>query len=503
MNDEHGTLHIGWATADLTPDEPVFLAGQMHARVSEGVRSPITATVMAIESSGCDRLVMVSCDLVHIPNALRDAVRERLRDELPELAPESLLLNATHTHTAPKVETRGQDRYLDFGITSDDHGVDLHAMTIADFLALASGRIADAVARAWQARRPAAIGFGLGQAVIGTNRLVGYRDGGSRMYGAVDDEDFSHLEGGADHGLRVLASFDEHDELSGLVLNLACPSQVVENTFEISADFWHDTREELRRRFGHAVPVLAQCAPAGDQSPRPHSPSRRAEERMQALAGRDRCAEIAVRIADAVESVLPLCRRDLRRNAELHHEATTLMLPRRMIGEDDLRQAEAQADELRQRYEQLLSELEAEPQRRREPRWYRAITAVYGKMLWNRQVAKRYRQQHEQAEIPVEVHAARLGEVAFASNPFELYLDFGLQIQARSDAEQTFLVQLAGAGTYLPTARAIAGGAYGAVPASTVVGPEAGDSLVAWSVDAILRLGSRAGTPQAQTSSET
>jgi hypothetical protein len=48
----------------------------------------------------------------------------------------------------------------------------------------------------------------------------------------------------------------------------------------------------------------------------------------------------------------------------------------------------------------------------------------------------------------------------------------------RSAALQTFVVQLTGSGTYLPTKRSIAGGAYGAVPASTLVGPEGGKELV-------------------------
>jgi hypothetical protein len=42
---------------------------------------------------------------------------------------------------------------------------------------------------------------------------------------------------------------------------------------------------------------------------------------------------------------------------------------------------------------------------------------------------------------------------------------------------QTFLVQHVGSGTYLPTERAVSGKSYGAVPASTPVGPEGGREL--------------------------
>jgi hypothetical protein len=80
--------------------------------------------------------------------------------------------------------------------------------------------------------------------------------------------------------------------------------------------------------------------------------------------------------------------------------------------------------------------------------------------------------------LPVEAHVIRIGDIVIATNPFELYLDYGLRIKARSPAVQTFIVQLAGSGTYLPTSRSIAGGAYGAVPASTLVGPAGGEEFV-------------------------
>ena len=70
-------VRVGWAQADITPDQPVAVVGQFHVRISEKVLDPITATVMAIES-GEEQVVFVSCDLVGIPDVLRDAVRSRL-----------------------------------------------------------------------------------------------------------------------------------------------------------------------------------------------------------------------------------------------------------------------------------------------------------------------------------------------------------------------------------------------------------------------------------------
>ena len=71
---------------------------------------------------------------------------------------------------------------------------------------------------------------------------------------------------------------------------------------------------------------------------------------------------------------------------------------------------------------------------------------------------------------------------------FELFTDYGIQIKGRSPALQTFILQLSGPGTYLPTARAVAGGGYSAVIQSSHVGPEGGQVLVNGTVDALKTL---------------
>jgi len=87
------------------------------------------------------------------------------------------------------------------------------------------------------------------------------------------------------------------------------------------------------------------------------------------------------------------------------------------------------------------------------------------------------------------VHIARLGNIAFATNPFELFLDYGNQIKARSKARQTFLVQLAcGEAGYLPTERAEKGSHYSAYVSSGTTGHEGGDILVRKTLEEINKM---------------
>ena len=481
-------LRIGWASADITPEQPVLISGQFHARISEGVMDPLTATVLALESPrDGSRLVMIGCDLSTLWDSVRDGVREHLRRDLPELDPMAVLMFATHTHSGPVTQTTIRYRDQATPKNPNRYGVDtslLGAMDPVEYVQWATARIADAVARAWRVRAPGGIGFGLGHAVVGHNRLIAKSSGQSQMYARTDTPDFSHVEGYEDHSLHVLATYDHDRRLTGLVLNVACPSQVSESIYRISADFWHDTRLELRQRLGEDLFVLPQTAASGDQSPH-ILVHKRAEARMERITGRNRRQQLATRIADGVAAILPVIEKEIDFAPPLKHRNETLALPRRMIPENDSAQAAKEAEKHRQIYEDMLRAVQMEPERREKPRWYHDVSRAYRMMRRHETVVERFTLQQTHPMLPIEVHVARLGDVAFASNPFELYLDYGLQIQARSKAEQTFVIQLAGPGSYLPTSRSVAGGAYGAVPASTEIGPEGGRELVERTVEAI------------------
>ena len=99
---------------------------------------------------------------------------------------------------------------------------------------------------------------------------------------------------------------------------------------------------------------------------------------------------------------------------------------------------------------------------------------------WHQDVVDRFERQKTGVVEPfkMELHAIRVGDVAIATNVFELYTQYGIRIKAGSRALQTFLVQLAGPGSYLPTAAAAKGGGYSAIAASNLVGPQGGEILV-------------------------
>ena len=70
-------LNVGGATISITPDRPVALAGQMHARIARTVESPVMATALALEARDGDKVVdqaiLVSCVRLHPPRGRRTA----------------------------------------------------------------------------------------------------------------------------------------------------------------------------------------------------------------------------------------------------------------------------------------------------------------------------------------------------------------------------------------------------------------------------------------------
>jgi hypothetical protein len=106
-------------------------------------------------------------------------------------------------------------------------------------------------------------------------------------------------------------------------------------------------------------------------------------------------------------------------------------------------------------------------------------------------VVERYDAQKAGTEQPykMELHALRLGDVAIATNEFELFTDYGVQMKARSPAVQTLVIQLAASSYgYLPTERAVRGGSYSAVIQSSRIGPDGGHVLVERTVEALQEL---------------
>ncbi|MDA1230861.1 MAG: hypothetical protein O2856_08810, partial [Planctomycetota bacterium] len=155
-------LLVGGSTVSITPDEPVALWGQMHTRISTAVESPVTATVLALESvdggKSLEQTVMVACDLVAIPKEALEKTRRQVALQVPDFPVNKIVLSATHTHTGP-VMTEGLYEIPTEGV-----------MRPTDYVDFFAKRVAEAIVAGWNSRQPGKVSWGLGQAVVAQNR---------------------------------------------------------------------------------------------------------------------------------------------------------------------------------------------------------------------------------------------------------------------------------------------------------------------------------------------
>jgi len=459
-----GNLLTGWASISLIPERPALLRGMPTARIGKEVIDPITATALALEAKGGDKAILVSVDLGAIDPETMIAARATLKKLIPHFDPDLMLVNATHTHTSLSGSSR---------IYPPAPG---DCMTPNEAVEFMGNKIATVAAAAWNARKPGAFSWGYGHAVVGNNRRASYYSGESKMYGKTNDIEFSHIEGYEDHGVDLLYTYDDNKQLSGVIVNLACPSQCSQNLSSISADFWHEARLCIRERLGKNIFILPQCSAAGDQSPTLLL-HKAAEERMLILKegvspeGFDinmaQRREIGRRIASAVADVYPIASKDIRGHVEFRHHACQKELPMIQVTETDKHEAEI-----------MLAQAKKDLAKCDPVKDWTQYSIPYRQVFRYEKLLKRYEAQKEKKTLTTEFHFIRLGDVVFATNPFELFLDYGEQIKARSRAIQTFVVQLAGNGSYIPTERALAGKGYGAEPVSNQIGPGGARMLV-------------------------
>ena len=339
-------------------------------------------------------------------------------------------------------------------------------------------KIAIAAKRAWETREEAFYTNEFGRVPVGMCRRVTYDDGSAQMWGDVNTANFVAMEGGNDSGVELLYTFDKNKKLTGVVANIACPAQILEQRSFISADYWGRTKANLRDKYGKDIFLLGLGGAGGDQCPRdlvrwvdpetpindpnikrPHLIKKKADPSMYDISG---CNRVGKRISNEIASVYEEIT-ELKNEATFIHKVIDLDLPLRKVTMAE--------------YEHAVREIEYYVEKNKDKEVFNFEDNA--KMFVHVGVIQRYRQQQFTEVYPIEYHVIRLGDIAIATNPFELFLDYGNRIKARSYAEQTFIVQLCcGAGAYLPTEKAEKAGHYSAYVSSGNVGHQGGDLLV-------------------------
>ncbi|HUS06578.1 MAG TPA: neutral/alkaline non-lysosomal ceramidase N-terminal domain-containing protein [Bryobacteraceae bacterium] len=266
------SLHAAWqagaAAVDITPTEPIWLAGYAaRTKPSEAVRRPIHVKALALKDDSGALSVAVTLDLVGFRREMIEPIAARAAKEL-HIEREHLLFNASHTHSAPLTG--------DTSVYAGIMGVyrEKQQAVVARYTERLPGLIYEAIAKSVANLRPAAVSYGVGEAGFAVNRrrLI------SRDYPGPVDPD-----------VPVLAARGPDGSVIALLFGYACHNTIMDD-YTVHGDYAGYAQQELEQRFPGAVALFVQGAGA-DANPLP----RRKAEHLQ---------RYGATLADAVEQVV-------------------------------------------------------------------------------------------------------------------------------------------------------------------------------------------------------
>ena len=491
-----GRLRIGWATRDVSTELPVVIPGGFSRPVAKGMTDKLTVTALVIDN-GVDQVIFLSCDHVHLHSSNIRQIQSLVAKMEPRLPRNKWIVCSTHTHTGAALYGPGRHGIPE-GLPFDEK---------AEYRAMFIRSAAEAIVEAWRKRAYGKVAWGHGFVVAGFSRRTVYKEdltkisrfkrdpgspvmvGHATMHGPNIPE-FSHYEAGMDPFANYLFTFDMNDNLTGAIINLSTTAQCGNPDHEhLSADFWHEARQAFKAKYGD-IYILPQCAAAGDITPRQQH-YRKAQARRLKLKYGDRSDQFTIRyrmdIADRIlasfDEVLSWASKDKRHTLPICHTVIRPKLARAKYSDEDVAAAKRSLEEL----EKTPQSNDADPVALNRAQSYRVTQR--GKFT---KVANNPENLKKLPELEAELHIVRIGDIAFASNPFELFIDYMHRIQRQSPYELTFIVQLAQMGGlpsgYLPTERAVANRGYSAEPYSYSIAPAGGDTLVRETVKELQRL---------------
>ncbi len=416
------TLRIGIVRAEITPPVGIPMVGFAGRGHSTDVHDALYATAL-VACHDSQRAVLICSDLLGLKAETVAEFRGAI-ENATGISPEQITLACSHNHYGPDV-----DRQNDSGL-------------VRAYRENLKYLFAGIVQKASQNLRVAKLGVGWGSSDIGINRRE-KRPDGNIVLGQNPD-------GPVDRQVGVARFEDAEGNPMACLVNFAChPVSQSGRMRSLSADFPGRMREVVEDLTG--VPCLFVQGACGNINP---IRMEHAYEPARSLGTRLGCEVVKV-----WETVTTQAATDVKVVTQ------SVSLPRYMY--DSLEHATQLAQELEKQIQRLEAEGGSE-----------------GLLWWAKLRQKRVHEAIESwktgqalPEIEAELQAWRMGHLAFATAPAEIFTENGEHVKRNSPFENTFFVGYTnGSIGYVPTHEAYPEGGY-EVTHACQVNPEAGDLI--------------------------
>jgi neutral ceramidase len=278
----HPAAGMAWKagadTVNITPGTNMWMAGFGHRiKPAGGKMQDLHAKALAFEHEQ-RRLVIVTLDLIGVTPRLRAAIAVRVSRQYG-LPPESLLLNASHTHSGPEYRPRA--------------GREQEAL---DYFAFLEEKLVQVIGGALGAMTDAHLEFSRARCGFAMNR---------RLPKAASYTNAPNPDGPVDHDVPVLIVRRPDRSLRAILFGYACHNTALSG-YEYAGDYAGYAQEYLEETHsGVTAHFLNGCG--GDQNPYPRRSGvvpGRTEAELTKFHGRA--------LATAVEAALSATARPIR-----------------------------------------------------------------------------------------------------------------------------------------------------------------------------------------------
>ena len=421
------SMRVGFADADITPEIGMEQPGGYGKVFHKFVHDPCKARA-AVFDDGRKAVAIVGLDALIVPRALVLGARKRIEARCG-MPGDAVLINASHSHSSGPTGMVQPGEFDSAPELVRQLAYEKSSAADPRYLKLVEDQIVDAVCRAHAGRADRQCGVGRGlEDKAAYNRRFRMKNGRTFTHPGQGNPEILKVAGPIDPEVGVIAAWDRAGWLAGCVVNYACHATA--SPGGISANWIYFMERAIRGMFGEQAVVVFVQGACGDITQVDNlSPYLRPSglEDAQFVGGRVG--------AEAAKTMLAMARGSL---APVDFRSRVLKLERRVPAPERV----AKAMEL----------VKQEPAKVGVTEWTFAKETVMLDHLIRREPV-----------ADVEVQAIQVGPAVFVSNPAEYFVEFGLEIKAKSRFDFTFPAELSnGCVGYVPTEEALsaAGGGY-------------------------------------------
>jgi len=409
-------VEAGFSQKVISPEKGVSLRGYFNNRYNRGIHDDLYAKAMVV-SDGRTTGALVVADNALIVAPVVERIRKEIgpRTGIPE---HDILVQATHTHTAPVLEEHG---WIDFSPAYLEYFVE---QTVA------------AVLEARGAMQPVSFSIAEGKEdrLAFCRRFI-MRDGTVATNPAKDSPDIVRPEGIPDHYFAVVAAKNLSGEIVGVLVHCTNHTDTIGGDL-VSADWPGVLCNYVTENTGAHPQAMLLNGMAGNVN---HFDIGNLEQ-QSGFAEADRIG------TTYGEFALKLLKTDLR-----PLEVSSIGFNRIVVDLPRLKLTEQTLDEARATLERAPLPIELPT--------LHSVDLTAGNDIALALFARtqlRFAEENKLSEA-VEVSAMRLGELLLVGLPFEAFSEIGMETKKRSPFKHTFALGiLNGAYGYLATGEAAA-----------------------------------------------